>query len=155
MAHFARHTVAQRGRGDRATTLSIGSCLDLPVRNEQGETTSFSYRLPLTTPTTTRRQRRERNGPRLFGFGTEAFGFAAASSLGCPERHIPFRASRFAISLSPPHRYYFLQSRIVVLSLYQLSIRSTSHLRHLAVSTLQFSRLLSSCSEYLTRSVES
>ena len=119
------------------------------------KTTSFNYQLPLTTQTTTRRQRRERNGPRLFGLGTEAFGFAAPSSLGCRATHIPLCAPRFAISSSPPYRLYVLQSRIVILSLYHLSIRSTTHLRHLPFSTFQVSRLLPSCSEYLTKSVES
>ena len=119
------------------------------------KTTSFSYQRPLTTQTTTRLQRRERNGPRLFGPGTEAFGFAAASSLGCRATHIPFSAPRFAISSSPPYRYYVLQSRIVVLSLCRLTIRSATQLRHLPFSTFQVSSLLPSCSEYLTRTAES
>ena len=129
--------------------------LGSPRAKRSKKTTSFNYELPLTTLTTTRRQRRGRNGPRLFGLGTEAFGFAAASSPGCRATHIPLSVPRFAISSSPPHRYYVLQSRIVVRSLYRLTIRSDTHLRHLPFSTFQVSRLLPSCSEYLTRSVES
>ena len=125
------------------------------MRNDREKTTSFNYPLQPTTPKTTRRQRGERNGPRLFGLGTEEFDFAAASSLGCRATHIPLSAPRFAISSSQTHLYYFSRSRIVVLSLYQLSIRSNSHLRHLPCSTFQVSRLLPPCSEYLKRSVES
>ena len=117
--------------------------------------TSINYPLELTTPTTTRRQRHERNGPRLFGLVTEEFWFAVASSLGCRATHIHLSTPPFAVGSSPPHRYYVLQSRIIVLRLYQLSIRSSSYLRHLPFSTSVVTRLLPPCSEYLTRSVES
>ena len=119
------------------------------------ETTSFNYQLQLTNPTTIRRQRHDLNEPRLFCFGAETFGFAAASSLGCRATHIPLSAPRVAMSSNPPHRYYVLQSRIVVLSLFQLSIRSNSRLRHLPFSTFLVSRLLPPCSEYFTKGIES
>ena len=155
VAHFPRHMVAHRGWEDRGTISSITSCLDIRGRNDgEGRLPSIPQ-LQLTTPTTTRRQRRECNGPRLFGFGTDAFGFAAAATLGCRATHIPLSAPRFAISSSPPHRYYVLQSRIIVLTLYQLSIFSTSHLRHLPFSTFQVSRRPPYCSKYLTKSVGS
>ena len=146
--------VAHRGREDRGTIIIDSFVLGSSRAKGSKRTTSFNYQLPLTTQTTIRRQRRERNGPRLFGLGTEAFGFAAVSSLGCRATQIPLSATRFAIRSSPPHRHYVLQSRIVVLSRYRLSIRFTTHLRHLPFSTFQFSRLLPSFSEYLASSVE-
>ena len=92
-----------------------------------------------------------RNGPRLFGFGTEAFRFAAASSLGCRATHIPLSAPRFAISWSPPQRYYVLHSRSSGRSAYHLSIRFTSPLSDLPFSTFQFVRMLVSCSDSIQR----
>ena len=120
-----------------------------------GRTTAFNAQLRRTASRNTRRQRRVRNGPRLFGFGTETFGFAAAPSLACRATHIPLSAPRFAISSSLPHRYYVLQSRTIVRRLYQLYIRFTSRLHHLPFSTFQGGRLLSSCCEYLMEHVKS
>ena len=153
--NIRRLKVPHRGREGKGNNIIDNFVLGLLSAKRSARTTSFNSQLHPTSPTTTRRQRRERNGPRLFGLGTEAFGFTAAFSLGCRATHTPLSAPRLAIRSSPPHRYYVLQSRIVVLSRYQLSIRSTSHLRHLPFSTFQVSRLLPSCSEYLTRSVES
>ena len=68
---------------------------------------------------------------------------------GCRATHITTSSPRFAISSSPSHRYYVLQWRTIALSLYNVSIRFTSHLRHLPFSTFQVGRLLPSCSKYL------
>ena len=132
------------GAGGKGNDIIDSLVLGTPKAKRSKKTTSFNYQLPLTTQPTTRQQRRVRNEPRLFGLGTEAFGFAAASSPGCRATHIILSAPRFAISSSPPHRYHVLQSRIVVLSLYHLSICSTTHLRQLPFSTFQVSRLLPS-----------
>ena len=145
------------GAGGQGNDIIDSFVLGSSRAKQSKRTTCFNYKPPLTTQTTTRRQRRERNGPRLFGLGTEAFGFAAASSLGFRATHIPLSAPRFAISSSPPHQHCVLQSRIVFLSLFRLSIRFATHLRHLPFSTFQVIRLLPSfsCSDYLTRSVKS
>ena len=143
------------GAGGQGNDITDSFLLRSSRAKRSKKTTSFNHQLPLTTQTITRRQRRERNGPRLFCHGTEAFGFAAASSLGCCAMQIPLSAPRFAISSSPRHLYYVLQSRIVVLSLYRSSIRFATDLRHLPFSTFQVSRSLPSCSQYLTKSVES
>ena len=141
--------------GVKGNDIIDGFVLGYPRAKRSRRATTWHSQLELTTSTTTRRQRRVRTGLRLFGFGKDALEFAAASSLGCRATHIPLSAPRFAISSSPPQRYYVLQSRTIVLSIYQLSIRFTSHLPHLPFSTLQVGRLLPSCSEYLAENVES